>query len=168
MHNNTAKLIKIGKAAFGDSWQSQIARVLDVDPRRIQQWVREDRIVPDSVFADPDLIKMIDQKLESLTECKIMLNTFNAWIVKKHDTYKSVHGNVHKDVFIHLDPIDYYDDSGNYQIPDGWRFVKNPDDLSYLVTQSGEMVEATDLQYSTQKDSIYCNTKQGRVFFDKA
>ena len=52
MQNNTAKLIKIGKAAFGDSWQSQAARAINVDPRRIQQWVREDRIVPDSVLTD--------------------------------------------------------------------------------------------------------------------
>lgn len=52
MNNNTAKLIKIGKAAYGANWQSQTARAIGVDPRRIQQWVREDRIVPDSVLSD--------------------------------------------------------------------------------------------------------------------
>lgn len=50
--NNTEKLIELGQAAFGDSWQSQTARAISVDPRRVQQWVRGERPVADGVIAD--------------------------------------------------------------------------------------------------------------------
>lgn len=64
MHANTAKLIKLGEAAFGSSWQSQTARTINVDPRRVQQWVREDRIVPDGALADlTEVLKYRQQQI---------------------------------------------------------------------------------------------------------
>ena len=67
MNSNTAKLIKIGKAAFGDNWQSQTARAIGVDPRRIQQWVREDRIVPDSVLSE--LLRILRKRSSEIADC---------------------------------------------------------------------------------------------------
>ena len=67
MNNNTAKLIKIGKAAFGDNWQSQTARAIGVDPRRTQQWVREDRIVPDSVLSE--LLRILRKRSSEIADC---------------------------------------------------------------------------------------------------
>lgn len=83
MHANTAKLIKLGQAAFGDSWQSQTARAINVDPRRVQQWVREDRIVPDGVLAD--LIEVLEHRQQQIN--LVLSETTPAFYFKSNDSW---------------------------------------------------------------------------------
>ncbi|MEQ1696983.1 MAG: hypothetical protein ABL901_14195 [Hyphomicrobiaceae bacterium] len=47
------RLTSIGEALYGRTWQAQIASLLDVDPRRVRQWLSGDRPIP--VGAWPEL-----------------------------------------------------------------------------------------------------------------
>ncbi|MCG7412051.1 helix-turn-helix domain-containing protein [Moraxella nonliquefaciens] len=40
-------LIKVGQALYGTQWQSDLARALDVDSRRVRQWLNDERPIPE-------------------------------------------------------------------------------------------------------------------------
>jgi len=40
----TAELERAGIALFGQQWQSDIARALDVNPRRVREWIERDSV----------------------------------------------------------------------------------------------------------------------------
>ncbi len=46
------ELKSAGEALFGDRWQSDLARELDVDSRRVRQWLSGDRSIPAGVWDD--------------------------------------------------------------------------------------------------------------------
>lgn len=43
------ELIEAGEALFGQGWKSAVARLLDVDPRRIKHWLDETRPIPPGI-----------------------------------------------------------------------------------------------------------------------
>jgi hypothetical protein len=46
-------LAHIGKLLYGDNhWQAGLARDLDVDPRRIRQWLSQERPIPTTIWLD--------------------------------------------------------------------------------------------------------------------
>ncbi|WP_052688432.1 hypothetical protein [Xanthomonas albilineans] len=45
-------LVRVGHALFGNRWQSDLARALDVDDRRVRQWLSGDRKLQVGVWAD--------------------------------------------------------------------------------------------------------------------
>ena len=47
-----AELESVGKALYGDRWQSDLSRGLGVDSRRVRQWMSGDRPIPVGVWAD--------------------------------------------------------------------------------------------------------------------
>ncbi|AVY67147.1 hypothetical protein NZ30_12685 [Xanthomonas translucens pv. undulosa] len=46
------QLARAGTLLFGDRWQSDLARALGVDDRRVRQWLSGDRKPPAGVWAD--------------------------------------------------------------------------------------------------------------------
>lgn len=48
----TEQFCEIGALLYGTSWQAQISRDLNLDPRRIAQWKAGVRPVPQGVWAD--------------------------------------------------------------------------------------------------------------------
>jgi hypothetical protein len=44
-----ASLAKIGRALYGDRWQSELARALDVEDRTVRYWVSSQRAIPEGV-----------------------------------------------------------------------------------------------------------------------
>lgn len=40
-------LIQIGQVLYGTQWQSDMARALGIDSRRIRQWLADERPLPD-------------------------------------------------------------------------------------------------------------------------
>lgn len=46
------RLARAGKAMFGDRWQSDLARSLNVGDRRVREWVSGDRSIPDGIWSD--------------------------------------------------------------------------------------------------------------------
>lgn len=43
---NKELLIEVGQALYGDNWQSNLARNLDINPRTIRYWLSEKREIP--------------------------------------------------------------------------------------------------------------------------
>lgn len=46
------RLRRCGKLLYGDRWQSDLARALDVNDRRVRQWIAGERPIPSGVWAD--------------------------------------------------------------------------------------------------------------------
>lgn len=44
---NKETLTAIGQVLYGTQWQSDLARALNIDSRRIRQWLNEERPIPD-------------------------------------------------------------------------------------------------------------------------
>ncbi|EKO3612166.1 hypothetical protein M3914_003377 [Vibrio metschnikovii] len=64
-------LEKTGRALYGERWQSDLARDLKLDSRRIRQWLSDDRPIPDGVVNDlKDLLQerrsLIDDVIKNL------------------------------------------------------------------------------------------------------
>lgn len=55
-------LIKVGQALYGTQWQSDLARALDVDSRRVRQWLNDERPIPEWLLSELNtlLTKNID------------------------------------------------------------------------------------------------------------
>lgn len=55
-------LIKVGQALYGAQWQSDLARALDVDSRRVRQWLNDERPIPEWLLSELNtlLTKNID------------------------------------------------------------------------------------------------------------
>lgn len=56
------QLTAIGVALYGTQWQSDLARALNVDSRRVRQWLNNERPIPEWLSSELNtlLIKNID------------------------------------------------------------------------------------------------------------
>lgn len=60
-----ALLIKIGRALYGERWQTDLARDLGLsDGRRIRQWLSGDRPIPNGVWSD--LLQLLNNKNKTI------------------------------------------------------------------------------------------------------
>nr|WP_276591270.1 transcriptional regulator [Moraxella bovis] len=50
----------MGTALYGTQWQSDLARALNVDSRRVRQWLKEERPIPD--WLDDELKVLLNEK----------------------------------------------------------------------------------------------------------
>lgn len=41
------KLAQAGQALYGERWQTDLANALDIDNRRVRQWLSDERPIPD-------------------------------------------------------------------------------------------------------------------------
>lgn len=55
------RLNAIGVALYGTQWQSDLARALNIDSRRIRQWLGNERPIPD--WLDDELTKLLNDKI---------------------------------------------------------------------------------------------------------
>lgn len=62
----TEQLKTMGQLLYGDSWQSQLARELDVNPRRISQWLAGDRPLRDWVY--DEMLVLLIAKRDSIND----------------------------------------------------------------------------------------------------
>lgn len=46
------RLHRCGAALYGDRWQSDLARALNVGDRRVREWIAGDRKIPPGIWAD--------------------------------------------------------------------------------------------------------------------
>lgn len=51
---------KSGEVLFGPRWQTDIARALGVNSRRVRQWIKGERPLPDTI--DRDIIKLLENR----------------------------------------------------------------------------------------------------------
>lgn len=45
-------LIAAGEALYGPRWQSEVARLLDIDDRRVRAWLAGERTIPAGIASD--------------------------------------------------------------------------------------------------------------------
>jgi succinate dehydrogenase flavin-adding protein (antitoxin of CptAB toxin-antitoxin module) len=45
-------LRQIGEALYGDTWQAQMTRLLDIDSRRVAHWLEGTRPIPDRILTE--------------------------------------------------------------------------------------------------------------------
>jgi hypothetical protein len=58
------KIIIVGHALYGERWQSELARDLDVDPRTVRRWVAGDTTPGFDVT--PHLIRLCEGRIDQL------------------------------------------------------------------------------------------------------
>lgn len=63
------RLIAIGVALYGTQWQSELARALDIDSRRVRQWLGDERPLPN--WLDKELKVLLDDKIKA---CQALLD----------------------------------------------------------------------------------------------
>ncbi len=68
-------LTHVGKLLYGDKhWQAGLARDLNVDPRRIRQWISKERPIPATIWDDLAAMmlarkKMLDEAIAEFRAC---------------------------------------------------------------------------------------------------
>jgi len=60
MKFGSKELRKSGEALFGQRWQTDIAKALGVDSRRIRQWVKGERPLPKTI--DKNILTLLQQR----------------------------------------------------------------------------------------------------------
>lgn len=55
----------IGEALYGSYWQTELARALNIDPRRVRQWLASERSIPAGVQGD--LAELCEERGGALT-----------------------------------------------------------------------------------------------------
>lgn len=46
------QLARAGQLLYGERWQSELARAIDVNDRRVRQWIASERPIPPGIWAD--------------------------------------------------------------------------------------------------------------------
>lgn len=59
-------LIAVGKALYGDRWQSPLARDLGVGDRRVREWIARERTTPPGIRID--LMRLCLERAQDLDE----------------------------------------------------------------------------------------------------
>lgn len=63
------QLTKIGQALYGTQWQSNLAKSLNIDSRRVRQWLNNERPLPD--WLNNELCNLLQQ---NITDCQACLD----------------------------------------------------------------------------------------------
>lgn len=76
MDNNQRKqfLKDVGVALFGDRWQTDLSRELKLsDPRRLRQWLNDERQIPHVIMED--LVELLEARQELIKKHINLLKT---------------------------------------------------------------------------------------------
>lgn len=65
-----ALFVRIGEALYGEQWQSQLARALDVSDRSVRYWLAG-RPIPDGVWRDLQIL--LDQRRVEIADLTMAL-----------------------------------------------------------------------------------------------
>ena len=76
MDNNQRKqfLKDVGTALFGERWQTDLSRELKLsDPRRLRQWLNDERQIPPGIMED--LVELLEARQELIKKHINLLKT---------------------------------------------------------------------------------------------
>jgi hypothetical protein len=59
---------KVGQALYGDNWRAPLAKALDVNERTVRRWADGEITLSEKI--KPELIKLIDQNIQTLNKAK--------------------------------------------------------------------------------------------------
>ncbi|HEM7137966.1 helix-turn-helix domain-containing protein [Acinetobacter baumannii] len=60
------ELRQAGEILYGTHWQTELARAIDVDPRRVRQWINGERPIPTSLRSE--IILLLKEKSRKSVE----------------------------------------------------------------------------------------------------
>lgn len=66
-------LADTGRALFGERWQSELARSLDVNDRQVRRWVAGEYDPPAGVYTD--LLRLVIERMGALEQVETRLRT---------------------------------------------------------------------------------------------
>ncbi|MEG0810452.1 MAG: hypothetical protein RSF85_09835 [Lactococcus sp.] len=76
-HRMTPEQLKqAGELLFGNQWQSDLARALDVDARRVRDWLQERRPIP--VGVKNEVIELLRMNSQATAKYAETLDTTNS------------------------------------------------------------------------------------------
>lgn len=64
---NKETLTAIGQVLYGTQWQSDLARALNIDSRRIRQWLNNERPIPD--WLNKELKRLLLANIDECQKC---------------------------------------------------------------------------------------------------
>lgn len=64
-------LADAGRALFGERWQSELARSLDVNDRQVRRWVAGEYDPPAGVYTD--LLRLVLERMDALEQVETRL-----------------------------------------------------------------------------------------------
>lgn len=64
---NKETLTTIGQSLYGTQWQSDLARALNIDSRRIRQWLNDERPFPE--WLNDELKALLLKNIKECQEC---------------------------------------------------------------------------------------------------
>lgn len=68
----TDQLTAIGQALYGTQWQSDLARALDVNSRRVRQWLNDERPIPE--WLSNELMGLLDKNIDECQRLQMELS----------------------------------------------------------------------------------------------
>lgn len=84
---NVEQLTQSGRLLYGDQWQSNLARSLKIDSRRVRQWLNDERPIPDWVTAE--VVTLLRNNQNAITNHLTQLES-NMDIITKIKTASSI------------------------------------------------------------------------------
>lgn len=66
------QLITIGQALYGTQWQSNLARALNIDSRRVRQWLNDERPLPD--WLSGEIKNILTDNIAECQKCLLLLD----------------------------------------------------------------------------------------------
>lgn len=59
------QLIQAGQALYGERWQTDLAKALNIDSRRVRQWLSDERPTP--IWLTAELIVLLEKNSQQTT-----------------------------------------------------------------------------------------------------
>ncbi|MBI0422094.1 transcriptional regulator [Acinetobacter sp. ACIN00229] len=76
------QLRQAGSLLYGQSWQTDFARAIDIDPRRVRQWLTGDRPIPLNLWEE--VVKLLQEKSKDTAALADELNRQFLLFEKSH------------------------------------------------------------------------------------
>ncbi|WP_272197619.1 transcriptional regulator [Acinetobacter baumannii] len=76
------QLRQAGSLLYGQSWQTDFARAIDIDPRRVRQWLTGDRPIPLNLWEE--VVKLLQEKSKDTAALADELNKQFLLFEKSH------------------------------------------------------------------------------------
>ncbi len=128
-----------GLALFGSAWQAQLANELNVDRRRVQDWLKRESVPG---FVDAEIKEVIAQRYSEVKKAAVYNDNYRDEVNKKIESFKSFYGAELKPgdvIACKIEEIDHKGQREEYivtlamgeQAGSGWQYLKL-DEANYI------------------------------------
>lgn len=79
-----ATLARAGELLYGSWWQSELARALDVGPRRVREWLAGERSIPPGIWPEIAALLMAQSKESAALAATLQRSSQSVRPVSRH------------------------------------------------------------------------------------